>query len=247
MLLTDARRPARTGPDGALIPLAEQDRTRWSADSIAEGVALITHTLANARLGPYQLQAAIAAVHDEAATRRRTPTGRRSSRSTKCSSASRPIPWSRSTGPSRSRWCTGRRPASTCWRRWTTTRDWRSTIASRRCGPTSWRWQATGRPHATLPGRRPSHHQPPRTALPRGGRPAGRPVMLSPDRGASLPSFPVSRRRSLRALAGAPGSPARSPRGSDAPAGSRRCVLPPGRSSRTPPPWTHRSRGRARR
>jgi RNA polymerase sigma factor (sigma-70 family) len=66
MLLTDARRPARTGPDGALIPLAEQDRTSWNGAFIEEGVALVTHTLQTARLGPYQLQAAIAAVHDEA-------------------------------------------------------------------------------------------------------------------------------------------------------------------------------------
>jgi predicted RNA polymerase sigma factor len=67
MLLTDARRPARTGPDGALIPLAEQDRRTWDAEAIAEGVSLITDTLAVAPIGPYQLQAAIAAVHDEAA------------------------------------------------------------------------------------------------------------------------------------------------------------------------------------
>ena len=67
MLLTDARRPARTGPDGALVPLAEQDRRRWDAQAIAEGVELITRTLASAPVGPYQLQAAIAAVHDEAA------------------------------------------------------------------------------------------------------------------------------------------------------------------------------------
>jgi RNA polymerase sigma factor (sigma-70 family) len=66
MLLTDARRPARTGPDGALVPLAEQDRGRWDAATIAEGIALITATLATAEIGPYQLQAAIAAVHDEA-------------------------------------------------------------------------------------------------------------------------------------------------------------------------------------
>jgi RNA polymerase sigma factor (sigma-70 family) len=66
MLLTDARRPARTRPDGALVPLAEQDRGRWDAKAIAEGVALITSSLANAAIGPYQLQAAIAAVHDEA-------------------------------------------------------------------------------------------------------------------------------------------------------------------------------------
>jgi len=67
MLLTDARRPARTRPDGALVPLAEQDRSLWDAQTIAEGVTLITETLASAPIGPYQLQAAIAAVHDEAA------------------------------------------------------------------------------------------------------------------------------------------------------------------------------------
>ncbi|MEU4420120.1 sigma-70 family RNA polymerase sigma factor [Actinoplanes sp. NPDC024001] len=67
MLLTDARRPARTGPDGSLIPLAEQDRGRWEAAAIAEGVAIITRTLARAPIGPFQLQAAIAAIHDEAA------------------------------------------------------------------------------------------------------------------------------------------------------------------------------------
>jgi RNA polymerase sigma factor (sigma-70 family) len=66
MLLTDARRPARTGADGALIPLAEQNRLLWNADAIREGAALITESLATAPLGPYQLQAAIAAVHAEA-------------------------------------------------------------------------------------------------------------------------------------------------------------------------------------
>ena len=67
MLLTDARRPARTGPDGDLIPLAEQDRTLWNRNAISEGVALITGTLSRGSIGAYQLQAAIAAVHDEAA------------------------------------------------------------------------------------------------------------------------------------------------------------------------------------
>jgi predicted RNA polymerase sigma factor len=67
MLLTDARRPARTGPAGELIPLAEQDRTRWNRDQIAEGVALITSALSGGAAGEYQLQAAIAAVHDQAA------------------------------------------------------------------------------------------------------------------------------------------------------------------------------------
>jgi RNA polymerase sigma factor (sigma-70 family) len=67
MLLTDARRAARTTADGSLVPLAEQDRGRWNAHEIAEGVALITDALARAPLGPYQVQAAIAAVHAEAA------------------------------------------------------------------------------------------------------------------------------------------------------------------------------------
>jgi RNA polymerase sigma factor (sigma-70 family) len=66
MLLTDARRPARTGPDGELVPMADQDRGLWHAGQIGEGVALITGALGRTPTGPYQLQAAIAAVHDEA-------------------------------------------------------------------------------------------------------------------------------------------------------------------------------------
>ncbi len=68
LLLTEARRPARSGPDGALIPLADQDRRLWDRPALAEGVDLVTATLPVARLGPYQLQAAIAAVHGEAAS-----------------------------------------------------------------------------------------------------------------------------------------------------------------------------------
>jgi len=66
MLLTDARWAARTRPDGSLIPLAEQDRALWDQTAIAEGASLVTEALKNGRVGPYQLQAAIAAVHDEA-------------------------------------------------------------------------------------------------------------------------------------------------------------------------------------
>ncbi len=66
MLLTDARRAARTGPSGELVPLDEQDRTLWDRAAIAEGVALLVETLPRGAVGPYQLQAAIAAVHDEA-------------------------------------------------------------------------------------------------------------------------------------------------------------------------------------
>ncbi len=66
MLLTDARRAARVGPGGELIPLAEQDRRRWDAPAIAEGIALVSAALPRGEVGQYQLQAAIAAVHDEA-------------------------------------------------------------------------------------------------------------------------------------------------------------------------------------
>jgi RNA polymerase sigma factor (sigma-70 family) len=67
MLLTDARRPARTRPDGSLVPLADQDRSKWSQEPIREGISLVTRALKHDAIGPYQLQAAIAAVHAEAA------------------------------------------------------------------------------------------------------------------------------------------------------------------------------------
>jgi predicted RNA polymerase sigma factor len=66
MLLTEARRPARTGPGGELIPLAAQDRRRWDRAVITEGITLITGALRQGQPGEYQLQAAIAAVHDQA-------------------------------------------------------------------------------------------------------------------------------------------------------------------------------------
>src|SRR5437763_1827620 len=66
LLPPGARRPARVDATGALVPLAEQDRSLWSRDAIEEGTALITDSLSSAPLGPYQLQAAIAAVHAEA-------------------------------------------------------------------------------------------------------------------------------------------------------------------------------------
>ena len=68
MLLTDARRPARTDEHGDLVPMAEQDRSRWNAEQIREGVTLLTAAVAHHNPGPYQVQAAIAALHDEAPT-----------------------------------------------------------------------------------------------------------------------------------------------------------------------------------
>jgi RNA polymerase sigma factor (sigma-70 family) len=72
MLLTDSRRATRSTPDGGLVPLAEQDRSRWDADLIREGTELIERTLATAVPGPYQIQAAIAAVHAEAGSTKET-------------------------------------------------------------------------------------------------------------------------------------------------------------------------------
>ncbi|SCG80436.1 RNA polymerase sigma factor, sigma-70 family [Micromonospora echinaurantiaca] len=72
MLLTDAHRAARTGPDGELVPLAEQDRSRWDRAAIEEGIALVTAALTWSPPGPYQVQAAIAAVHAEAPSAERT-------------------------------------------------------------------------------------------------------------------------------------------------------------------------------
>jgi predicted RNA polymerase sigma factor len=68
MLLTEARRGARTGPDGSLVALEQQDRSAWDQQLIAEGLDLISSVLPRGEVGPYQVQAAIAAVHDEAKT-----------------------------------------------------------------------------------------------------------------------------------------------------------------------------------
>ncbi|CAM5302325.1 MULTISPECIES: RNA polymerase sigma factor [Streptomyces] len=72
MLLTDARREARTGPYGELVPLDEQDRDRWDKAAIDEGVDLVTRALTRGPAGPYRLRAAIAAVHDEAPSAQET-------------------------------------------------------------------------------------------------------------------------------------------------------------------------------
>jgi RNA polymerase sigma factor (sigma-70 family) len=66
MMLTEARRPARTGPDGELVSITEQDRARWDTEAIRSGLELVAATLPHGPVGPYQVQAAIAAVHAEA-------------------------------------------------------------------------------------------------------------------------------------------------------------------------------------
>lgn len=72
MLLTDARRPARTGPAGELVPLAEQDRSRWDRTRITEGMVLLTEALKRRRIGEYQLLASIAGLHDQAPAHEQT-------------------------------------------------------------------------------------------------------------------------------------------------------------------------------
>jgi predicted RNA polymerase sigma factor len=93
MLLTDARRPARTRANGAFVPLADQDRARWDTFAITEGTALITAAMAEAPIGPYQLQAAIAAVHAEAAHAEDTDWPQILGLCT-CCATSHPAPWS---------------------------------------------------------------------------------------------------------------------------------------------------------
>jgi RNA polymerase sigma factor (sigma-70 family) len=72
MLLTDARRPARTGPAGELVPLAEQDRSLWDRSRVSEGMVLLTGALKQRQVGEYQLLASIAGLHDEALSYERT-------------------------------------------------------------------------------------------------------------------------------------------------------------------------------
>ena len=147
MLLTDARRPARTRPDGGLVPLAEQDRARWSRALIDEGTALVSDALTRSPLGPYQLQAAIAAVHAEAARAQDTD-WRQIAALYELLERFGPTRWSRSTAPSRSGWCTGRRPGSSSSRRSRPTSASRPTTASRPCARTCSSGPATTRPRA---------------------------------------------------------------------------------------------------
>src|SRR4029078_9250015 len=132
LLLTDARRRARTGPDGELISLEQQDRTLWDGALIEEGVALVSAALRMGSIGAYQLQAAIAAVHDEAARAEDTdwpqilsmyrtlkrradnPPVRRPCRFTACGSGCRTTRWSRSITRLPRRWCRGPTQDWTC-------------------------------------------------------------------------------------------------------------------------------------
>ena len=101
MLLTDGRRDARTSPGGALVLLADQDRSLWNRDLIAEGQAIVQACLRRNQPGPYQIQAAIQAVHSDARMPP-APTGARSWRSTTSSSQGLQVRWSPSTVPWRS-------------------------------------------------------------------------------------------------------------------------------------------------
>ena len=167
MLLTDARRPARTRPDGGLVPLADQDRGLWDAASIAEGVALITDTLSQRPLGPYQLQAAIAAVHGEAARAEDTD-WRQIRRPLRAARDGFPEP----DGHAQPRGRAGHgartrgRPRSAR-QRSTPTTGWPAITASMPSAATSWRWPATSLRPGTAIGGRPANDERPGAALPR--------------------------------------------------------------------------------
>lgn len=159
MLLTDARSAARTGPHGELIPLDEQDRARWDRDEIAEGTALVEEALSEGPAGPYQLQAAIAALHDEAARAEDTDWPQiLALYDVLVRRAPEPMPsWA---GPWRSRWWRDRRRD---WRnsaRWRT--GWRAITDWTRYGRICWSGPGTRTPPATPTGE-PPHA---RSALP---------------------------------------------------------------------------------
>lgn len=146
MLLTDARRPARTNDAGDIVPLAEQDRERWDRGTITEGLGILTAAMRRGPLGEYGLQACIAALHNEAHTAEATRwteiaalygrlerlTGNR---------------WCGSTAPSRSAWLAHRRPAST----YSTgsTRRWPDTIECPPSARTCWNSRAGPRRRLT--------------------------------------------------------------------------------------------------
>ena len=152
MLLTDARRAARSGPGGEAVPLAEQDRSRWDQRSIAEGVALVTDAMSRTALGPYQLQAAIAAVHAEAARAEDTDWPRilvlygllERLSDNPVVTLNHAVAAAMVQGPA---------PGSPCCSPWTPTLGWRSTTAWTRSGRTCWRWPATGRRPSPSSGR----------------------------------------------------------------------------------------------
>ena len=136
MLLIHARRDARTGPDGELVLLDDQDRGRWDRAMIAEGRDLVVAALTGGPPGPYGVQAAIAALHDEAAdvATHRLAADRGALR--RAARARRRRRWSRSTGRPRSRCATARRPAWRCSTSWPTSRGCAATTRTRRPGPT---------------------------------------------------------------------------------------------------------------
>jgi predicted RNA polymerase sigma factor len=144
MLLTEARRRARTNAAGELVPLAEQDRSLWDTAYIQEGVALVTDALTRTRLGPYQVQASIAAVHDEAP--RAADTDWEQVLATGCSSSLRQVRSCRSTVSSRSRWSRVPPPGSRCSRTSPTTSVWPGTTASTPSARTCSSWPARPNP-----------------------------------------------------------------------------------------------------
>ena len=148
MLLTDARRAARTLADGSLVPLAEQQRELWNAAQIEEGVALLTRTLGKVPIGPYQLQAAIAAVHDEAPSGSETDWPQILALYEVLERVS-PGPWSPSIGRWRSPWSRVRAPAWPCSEPSTPTSAWPTRTVSRQSGGTCSNWPGTRSPPAS--------------------------------------------------------------------------------------------------
>jgi hypothetical protein len=142
LLLTESRRASRTRPDGSLVLLGEQDRTRWDRDLIAEGQAIVRRCLGRNQPGPYQLQAAINAVHADAPTLRQTDWPQIVALYDRLLAVAPPRWWP-STAPSPSARCTAPRSRWRWWRSWT----WAPTTPTTPPAPTcSGGWADTARP-----------------------------------------------------------------------------------------------------
>ena len=148
MLLTDARREARVDSTGGIVPLDDQDRTLWDRQLIAEGTVLLTQALSRGLLGPYQIQAAIAAVHDEAASFSDTDWVQIHAlyETLRAISDNPMVALNQAVA---ARWCTGQRPRSSSWKRSMAIHALRGTTVSRPCAAISSRWLATTSGHCS--------------------------------------------------------------------------------------------------
>ncbi len=199
MLLTDARRAARTQPDGSLVPLAEQDRSRWDSGQIAEGTALVEAALPRGTPGPYQLQAAIAAIHDEAPSMAQTDWPQILSLYLLLEALA-PNPFTTLNRAVAAGMADGPQAACGCWRSWPPISGWPGITACWPPAPTCASWTASATPPPRTTCRRPGWPPACRNGATWPGRPPGcRPppgqmtTFQAPGAGRALPHATAGR------------------------------------------------------